>query len=243
MTAGSTAPTVDTLIVGAGIAGLLLARRLQTAGQKVQVLEKSRGYGGRLATKRVGEVEQQPSRRARTLVLTAPAPQSLAVLQAGGVNLPGELASELGRLNYHPCLALLLVLGGPSAVPSAGLAFEGDGPVRWIADNTRKGLAPGVPAAVTVHLGRSFSAANYTETETTLLPRVLPTIAPLLGSPVTQVALHRWRFSEPATCHLEPCVWRPDLRLGLAGDAFGGPKVEGAALSALALSDRMLSAQ
>ena len=43
-----------TVIVGAGIAGLLAARRLRTAGCDVLVLEKSRGFGGRMATKRVG---------------------------------------------------------------------------------------------------------------------------------------------------------------------------------------------
>lgn len=320
MTTPSIAPVVDTVVVGAGLSGLLVARQLQQSGRSVQVLEKSRGYGGRLATKRVGdatfdtgaqyltakdprftaltstwreagclaawpdgtahrlvgrptmnslgrqlaagldivreakvlavrrdpqgwtlEVDQQPARRARTLVLTAPAPQSLALLHAGEVELPAILASDLAKLHYHPCLALLLVLAGPSSVPSEGLAFEGDGVVRWIADNTRKGIAPGVPAAVTVHLGRSFSAAHYADSETILLAQVLPQIGHLLRSPIVHATLHRWRFSEPAVCHHEPCVWHPELGLGLAGDAFGGPKVEGAALSALALAERMLT--
>jgi renalase len=39
-------------IIGAGLAGLACARQLSAAGMKVEVLEKSRGVGGRMATRR-----------------------------------------------------------------------------------------------------------------------------------------------------------------------------------------------
>ncbi|MEO0867077.1 MAG: FAD-dependent oxidoreductase [Cyanobacteria bacterium J06642_11] len=42
-------------IVGAGIAGLTCGKMLQTAGHHVIWVEKSRGVGGRLATRRLGE--------------------------------------------------------------------------------------------------------------------------------------------------------------------------------------------
>ncbi|MBL9103030.1 MAG: FAD-dependent oxidoreductase [Myxococcales bacterium] len=45
--------TVDVAIVGAGIAGLVCARELLAAGLRVLVLEKSRGVGGRCATRRM----------------------------------------------------------------------------------------------------------------------------------------------------------------------------------------------
>lgn len=44
---------IDIAIVGAGMAGLTCAQILQQAGYRVVVLEKSRGVGGRLATRRL----------------------------------------------------------------------------------------------------------------------------------------------------------------------------------------------
>lgn len=42
-------------IVGAGMAGLAAARRLKAQGHEVVVFEKSRGFGGRVSTRRVGD--------------------------------------------------------------------------------------------------------------------------------------------------------------------------------------------
>ncbi|HAV61423.1 MAG TPA: hypothetical protein DCY13_03555, partial [Verrucomicrobiales bacterium] len=46
----------DVAIVGAGIAGLMTARQLVAAGRSVIVLDKGRGVGGRMATRRSGPV-------------------------------------------------------------------------------------------------------------------------------------------------------------------------------------------
>jgi renalase len=45
--------TNSCVVVGAGISGLLAARELQAAGWRVVVLDKDRGVGGRMATRRV----------------------------------------------------------------------------------------------------------------------------------------------------------------------------------------------
>ncbi|WP_353933091.1 FAD-dependent oxidoreductase [Okeanomitos corallinicola TIOX110] len=43
----------DVIVIGAGISGLVCAQRLRQAGYSVLVLEKSRGVGGRVATRRL----------------------------------------------------------------------------------------------------------------------------------------------------------------------------------------------
>ena len=46
---------VDVAIVGAGLAGLAAAGDLLTEGKSVLLIDKSRGVGGRMATRRHGE--------------------------------------------------------------------------------------------------------------------------------------------------------------------------------------------
>ena len=48
-------PVSSVVIVGAGAAGLAAGRRLRDHGIQVRVIDKGRGLGGRLATRRVGE--------------------------------------------------------------------------------------------------------------------------------------------------------------------------------------------
>jgi len=52
MTLSAKSERCDALVIGAGIAGLTAARELRAAGKSVLVLEKSRGFGGRAATRR-----------------------------------------------------------------------------------------------------------------------------------------------------------------------------------------------
>jgi renalase len=43
----------DVAVIGAGVAGLICAQQLRHAGYSVVIIEKSRGAGGRLATRRL----------------------------------------------------------------------------------------------------------------------------------------------------------------------------------------------
>ncbi|NNE54095.1 MAG: FAD-dependent oxidoreductase [Sulfitobacter sp.] len=48
-------PAMRIVIIGAGVAGLSCARALSAAGRQVTVLDKGRGLGGRMATRRTAE--------------------------------------------------------------------------------------------------------------------------------------------------------------------------------------------
>ena len=53
--------------------------------------------------------------------------------------------------------------------------------------------------------------------------------------------IQRWRYAGPVECRPEPTVvWGSDPVIALAGEAFAGPKVEGAFLSGRAAADAVL---
>lgn len=52
----------DVAIIGAGLAGLTCAQQLRAVGYQVCVLDKSRGLGGRMATRRVNRAKDQTVR-------------------------------------------------------------------------------------------------------------------------------------------------------------------------------------
>jgi predicted NAD/FAD-dependent oxidoreductase len=171
----------------------------------------------------------------RALLLTPPVPQSLSLLAAGNVALPEQIRADLEQINYAPCLAVLAQLAGASLIPEpGGLWFAGE-PISWMADNQRKGVSPGPGAAITIHAGPQFSQAHWSTPEAEVTAALLAAASPWLGSVPLETQLHRWRYSLPLRVHPKRFVaWREPAPLVLAGDAFGGPRVEGAALSGLA---------
>jgi predicted NAD/FAD-dependent oxidoreductase len=174
------------------------------------------------------------------LLLTPPVPQSLQLLSAGNIALPDPIRAELEQVEYAPCLALMVLLSGPSLVPDpGGLWFPGE-PISWIADNQRKGISPATGASLTIHAGPLYSLKNWATPEAEVAKDLLETAAPWLGSDPLRTQLHRWRYSIPTRLHSERCVGVAEpAPLVLAGDAFGGPRIEGAVLSGLAAAARL----
>jgi len=75
---------IEVVVIGAGIAGLVAAQALQRAGRKVVVLEKSRGFGGRAASRSVEGARVDPGAQYFTARGDAFAAQ-VAAWEAAGV--------------------------------------------------------------------------------------------------------------------------------------------------------------
>jgi hypothetical protein len=325
--------TTDSLIVGAGLCGLLAAHTLATQGRRVLVVDKGHSVGGRLATRRIGPgladhgaqfftvrdpafqrwvdawladglvypwshgwsdgslstappdgypryavrggmnqlaktlaaaataagasinvntrlVEITPTQagwravadggqlyQATTLVLTAPVPQSLALLAAGATPLAAADRAALEAITYAPCLCGLFWVAGAVALPEPGALQRPEADITWIADNQRKGISPHA-RLLTVHGGPTFSQRHYSAPEAEVLTMLQAAVTPYFGAdPVIHEAqLKRWRYAAPLAIHPARYLAAADLPpLYFGGDAFGGPRVEGAARSGLAI--------
>jgi len=308
------------VIVGAGMAGLTAAAALEARGWAVVLLDKGRGPGGRMATRRIGDshldhgaqfftvrdprfretvgrweqagwvapwftdgghvryrasggmnelakhfakpldvrteskvelvepegdgwrviTESGETLRAHALILTPPAPQSIALLAACADQLPSDIDSTLHDIAFEPCFALLVTIDGPGLVPPPGYVRPDQGPVEWIADNTQKGVSAGA-AALTIHARADFSRQYLDARQEDVATLLLEAARAWFGGPVTAWQLHRWRYSRPVEADQRPtCLFaRQPARLAIAGDAFCGSRLEGAFLSGLAAAERI----
>ncbi len=311
--------TPSCLIVGAGMAGLTAAAVLQVKGWAVAVVDKGRGVGGRMATRRIGRsrfdhgaqfftvrdarfrgavarwesdnvvvpwfsedghvryralagmnslakhlakpFDARPETRvqsvepvhdgwravtdtgfnfyANALLLTAPAPQSAAMLEACADRLPSGLFDALQGIAFDPCFALLVTLEGASRIPAPGYVRLDQGPVEWIADNTQKGVSTGA-AALTIHARADFSRQYLEAPQDDVARLLLEGAETWFGGDVATWQLHRWRYSKPVHGERPPCLFTSQpAPLAIAGDAFGGSRLEGAFLSGFAAAERI----
>ncbi len=112
--------------------------------------------------------------------------------------------------------------------------------VRFASDHQVKGVSPAVPA-VTLHATDDTSRQHFDTPGDEIAGAMLEEVADLLG-PIAEWTLHRWRYATPrqVTSERALAVDYPGL-VAFAGDAFGGPRVEGAALSGLAAAAAVIA--
>lgn len=188
--------------------------------------------GGWITTLDTGDAQHSDA-----VILTAPIPQSFGFAFTAGVEFPEELRT----IDYERTLGLLAVLDGSSAVPAPGALQNPDHVFSFIGDNHAKGVSP-VPA-VTFHANPAWSAAHWDTPHDEAKALLIAAASPYLGGTrITASDFKRWRFATPQRNWPER-HWANDAgTMVVAGDAFAGPRVEGAVLSGLSAADAVRSA-
>lgn len=176
--------------------------------------------------------------RADAVVITTPVPQAVALVLPAEVSVPDGLVGW----PYDPTLTLLAVLEGQATVPEPGAVQDADATFSFVSDNHRKGVS--AMPALTLHVRPELSSEWWDDDRDEVHARLLERARPWLGdAKVLTSQVKRWRYATPTRIHPEPAlpIEGGPGPLVLAGDAFAGPKVEGAVCSGWAAADLVLS--
>ncbi|MFT6051040.1 MAG: renalase [Halioglobus sp.] len=180
-----------------------------------------------------------------SLIITSPVPQTLDLLSCGNIQLSPYNASRLTRIQYESCIAVMATLDQPSIIQPPGALVIDSGPIAWISDNQQKGVSS-IPA-VTIHGSGDYSAKHFDEDRDEVAKQLIKAATPYLGAAVIEYQVHGWRYSKPVVVDDRPCMLASESTdlppLVLAGDAFAGPRVEGAVLSGWAAADCIAQAR
>jgi predicted NAD/FAD-dependent oxidoreductase len=200
---------------------------------EVRIREVTTMANGWQATDEKGNIYQ-----GRALLLTSPVPQSLALLAAGKIALANSDQRALASTVYAPCLCGLFAIEGGVHLPEPGALHRPGAPVSWLADNQRKGISPAT--ILTVHASPEYSRQLWAAPPAEVLAVLQAALWPYVErtAVITEQQLIRWPYALPIRLYPERYLLAATFPpLLFAGDAFNGPKVEGAALSGMAAAE------
>ncbi len=181
---------------------------------------------------------------AAAVIMTPPVPQTLAILDSGRVVLAADERVALDRIIYSPCIAGIFRYEGEITIPAPGAVHRSANTVPWIADNQQKGLSP-TESVVTLHADPDYSRRYWDAPDLEIVETLQEYMHAYLtpSSNLVETQIKRWRYSIPDVIHEAPTLVAAGLPpLAFAGDAFGGPRVEGAYLSGQAAGAAILAA-
>lgn len=172
------------------------------------------------------------------VLLTAPAPQTQALLDP----IARELASQLSSVVLAPCLTLMITFQAPVDLPLDGVHVTESALAFAARNNSKPGRAP--QECWVLHADPEFATSCFDAPESISESLMLAALQRMSASElptIMEAHLHKWRYAQVIQALDQPCLYDPDLGLGAAGDWCIGPRLEAAAMSGLAVADRIIA--
>lgn len=171
------------------------------------------------------------------VLMATPAPQATALLDS----VAPLLAERARAAVMHATWATMAVFAERPAIDWDGAFFRDHALLSWVCRDASK-PERGRDETWVLHASRDWTAAHLEDDAETVSGAMLAAFAELgaNAAPVHR-ASHRWRYAlvDPVTA--ECSLYDAALGIGAAGDWCGGPRVEGALLSGIALAGQVLT--
>lgn len=178
------------------------------------------------------------------LILTPPAPQTLALLEASQLPLDSQDAAALAAIQYQPNITAVCHIDGEAQLPPPGAIQRPAHPISWIANNKQKHISPDI-TLITAQFNPSYSRLWWQAPDNELTGIIHREIRPFLvdNAQIAHIQFYRWPYALPTTLYPERVLIASNLpTLIIAGDAFKSSRIEGAALSGVAAAEAILQA-
>jgi hypothetical protein len=170
------------------------------------------------------------------VVVATPPPQAI-----GLVGQSARLHDQVAGVEMQPCLAALVAFERPLDLPFDGVFIRG-APVRWACRNSSKPQRPGTECWV-LHAGpewsRQHAGADVEKTTQLLVTDFFNRVGRRPIEPA-EADLRYWDSASAAKPLSAGCLWDDELHIGACGDWCRMSRVEGAALSGMAMAGRVL---
>lgn len=174
--------------------------------------------------------------RAKNLALTCPTPQARKLLEKLEISL-----KPLSKIEYTPCWAVLLASSFPFQLPPPHARWMNkDSGIDWVCDNQKKGISQ--HPSLSIHLSEKKSIEMLEAEPEQVIEFAKSQCQKFLPQSLLHESAHRWLYSRSKNVAFDPPFLFYDSPgpLVIAGDAFGGGRVEGAALSGLRAGEKLL---
>jgi hypothetical protein len=170
------------------------------------------------------------------VIVAVPPPDSSSFVQSSPA-----LRARISGIQMWPCLAVMAAFDEPLNIPFDA-AFIHESAVRWAARNNSKPQRSAAECWV-FHTSDRWSAANADTDEEMRVSLVMDAFFESVGHRRIEPVYHRsryWRSAAAANPLNVGCLWDAKLKLGMCGDWCQMSRVEGAALSGMAMAGCIL---
>lgn len=171
------------------------------------------------------------------VVVSAPAGQTAELLSEAST-----MAERASEVVMSGCWTLMLALEAPLQC-EFDAAFVHNSSLSWIARNSSKSGRTTNYDAWVLHATPKWSEQNIDTARAEVETQLLEEFGRIVGTSsfsVAHQASHLWRFALPEEPLADSYLFDEELQIGACGDWCGGPRVEGAFLSGLALAERII---
>lgn len=174
------------------------------------------------------------------LVITTP-PAQVWALAEGTTTLIEDARDAV----MVPCWATVLTFSSRVDVPFDG-AFVESSPLSWMARDSSKPGRESNHDTWVLHASGDWSEAHLEHSRDFVSDALLSAFKTAIG-PIEMVAqtllTHRWRYARPAREGRPDALYDAAARIGFCGDWLADGRVEAAALSGMALAERVIGAE